>query len=199
VHRSTDQPRSADGPEPASVPAPSRLSRRQLCRGGLVAVGLGATVPLSALLGGCSGDSSSDEEGANQADGSGDDTGAATPTGPVMYASPTCGCCSQYATYLRDNGHEIDVQHVDDLAEIKSRHGIPPEAESCHTTLLDDYVVEGHVPVEAIDKLLTERPQIDGIALPEMPAGSPGMPGPNTTPFQILAITDNTTSPYLTL
>lgn len=195
MHRSPDEPRSADAPEPAGGRTPSLLSRRHLCRAGLVAMGLGATVPLSALLGGCGDDSTSDGEGAGQAD----DTGAATATGPVMYASPTCGCCSEYASYLRSNGHEIDVQHVDDLAEIKSRHGIPPEAESCHTTLLDDYVVEGHVPVEAIDKLLTERPQIDGIALPEMPAGSPGMPGPKTTPFQILAITNNATTPYLTL
>lgn len=188
----------ARGPAPTSV-----LSRRHLCRGGLLALGLGATVPLSALLGACSDGGSSDDAATRDDPGSdsagGDGAEDVGTEGPVMYASPTCGCCAEYASYLQSNGHDVEVEHVDDLPAIKSRYGIPAEAESCHTTLLEGYVVEGHVPVEAIDKLLAERPQIDAIALPEMPAGSPGMPGPKTSPFEILAITGGTTSPYVTL
>jgi hypothetical protein len=161
----------------------ARLSRRRLCWGGVALVAAAGT----ALVAGC-----------------GDDGGNGTGGGdgrPVMYSSPTCGCCAQYAEYLRASGHDVDVQHLDEggLGEIKDQAGIPAEAEGCHTTMIGNYAVEGHVPVEAIDKLLAERPAVDAIALPGMPAGSPGMSGPKTAPFEIVSVTAGTTAPYLTI
>jgi hypothetical protein len=114
---------------------------------------------------------------------------------PVMYASPTCGCCREYAAYLQDRGHSVESRYVDDVAEIKDSAGVPASVEGCHTTLMGGYVVEGHVPIEAIDKLLRERPGIDGIALPDMPAGSPGMGGAKTEPFEIRSFTGGTVDP----
>jgi hypothetical protein len=116
-----------------------------------------------------------------------------------MYASPTCGCCREYADYLRDNGHSVEVRLVDDLPDIKDSLGVPTEAESCHTTMIGGYIVEGHVPVEVIDKLLRERPGIDGVALPDMPAGSPGMGGTKEGPFEILSINGGTVTTYMTV
>lgn len=194
--------RPTQDPEPRRSRERARLSRRRLCRDGLLLLGLGAT-PVLALVAGCGNDAGSDDTAGNDTASDGDgNTGSEDPAagdGPVMYSSPTCGCCGEYATYLRDNGHAVEVSHVDDLAEIKSRYGIPAEAEGCHTTLIDGYTIEGHVPVEAIDRLLAERPAIDGIALPDMPAGSPGMSGPKQAPFEILSLTNGSTQPYMTL
>lgn len=88
------------------------------------------------------------------------------------------------------------VRAADDpgIAAFKARYGVPESAWSCHTTVVGGYVVEGHVPMQAIEDLLATRPDIDGIALPAMPAGSPGMPGVKAGPFEILALRDGTTS-----
>jgi hypothetical protein len=153
------------------------------------------------LLVGC-GDDASDEEGSGGTSASGDGGGgggAIDTTTPVMYASPTCGCCQNYAPYLQDNGYDVDVNLDEDLATVKSRLGVPAEAEGCHTTTLDGYVIEGHVPVEAIDKLLRERPAVDAIALPGMPTGSPGMSGTKEGPFEILSITDGAVRSYMSI
>jgi hypothetical protein len=155
------------------------------------AVGDGAAGPASGEPGG--GDAG--ETGGTGQTGSVVDPEAVGEGTPVMYASPTCGCCRQYAEYLRDNGHSVEPRYVDDLADIKDSAGVPAAVESCHTTLIGGYVVEGHVPVEAIDKLLRERPGIDGIALPDMPAGSPGMGGTKTGPFEIRSFTGGTVDP----
>jgi len=95
----------------------------------------------------------------------------------TIYKSPTCGCCVKYAAYLKDQGYRVETIMVKDMDRIKKEHQIPSNLESCHTAIIDEYFVEGHVPVEAIEKLLQEKPDIDGISLPEMPAGTPGMPG----------------------
>lgn len=118
----------------------------------------------------------------------------------VFYKSPTCGCCHVYAQALEAAGVRLKV--IDDaaaMAQAKAQHGIPPQAYSCHTFTLDGYVVEGHVPLEALEQLVTERPGIDGIALPGMPIGTPGMPGPKTAPYEILALQAGQLTPYLTL
>jgi hypothetical protein len=88
---------------------------------------------------------------------------------------------------------------VDDMTNIKNGLGIPQDMWNCHTSMVGDYFVEGHVPVEAISKLLDERPPIDGLALPGMPAGSPGMSGAKTVPFTIYAIVDRRVSEFITL
>jgi hypothetical protein len=106
----------------------------------------------------------------------------------TLYKSPQCGCCESYAAYLRDNGFEVEVKESHDLAQISAEAGVPPEFQGCHTMFVDGYVVDGHVPVTAINKMLTERPAIAGITLPGMPMGSPGMNGEKTAPFVIYAV-----------
>ena len=103
----------------------------------------------------------------------------------TIYKTPNCGCCEQYATYLRQNGFEITVKPTHDLTMIKRRYGVPEKFDGCHTMLIDGYVVEGHVPVSTINRMLTERPSIKGISLPGMPQGSPGMSGTKREPFTI--------------
>ena len=76
---------------------------------------------------------------------------------------------------MEDNGYTVQVENVQNLAEVQSRYQVPPELQSCHTAIVDGYVIEGHVPVSEINRLLAERPDIVGIAVPGMPIGSPGM------------------------
>jgi hypothetical protein len=111
-------------------------------------------------------------------------------TQATLYKSPQCGCCESYADYLRANGYEVEVVATHDLPLVKQQHGVPTALEGCHTTLVDGYVVEGHVPVTTLDRLLAERPAIKGISLPGMPTGSPGMSGPKTEPFTIYELSD---------
>lgn len=113
-----------------------------------------------------------------------------------VYKSPTCTCCHAWEAYLRDLGYEVRSIPVDDVAAVKLEHGIPEDAWSCHTALIDGYAVEGHVPAEAIEDLLEDRPAIDGIALAGMPAGSPGMPGVQEDPFEVLAIDDGVATAF---
>ena len=109
----------------------------------------------------------------------------------VLYKNPLCGCCETYAQYLREEGgFKVTVKATHDLSLIKRQHGVPTELAGCHTSLIDGYVVEGHVPLATIDKLLTERPDIRGISLPGMPTGSPGMNGPKLAPFTIHAFSE---------
>ncbi|MBU0598257.1 hypothetical protein KKF61_04690 [Patescibacteria group bacterium] len=117
----------------------------------------------------------------------------------TVYKSPTCGCCVEHSKYLDKQGFEVEVVKESNMPAIKSKYNIPREMESCHTAIFGDYFVEGHVPIEAIDKLLTEKPDIDGIALPDMPAGSPGMPGVKTEPFIIYALSNGGISEFMTL
>jgi hypothetical protein len=92
----------------------------------------------------------------------------------TVYKSPTCGCCKKYVDYLRDNGFAVKAIDQNDMDSIKKRYGVTRVA-SCHTALVNGYVVEGHVPVSAINKLLKEKPAIAGISVPGMPMNSPGM------------------------
>lgn len=105
----------------------------------------------------------------------------------VVYKSPNCGCCANYVVYLKRWGFEVEVKDLSDkeLREIKNKYQIPPGFESCHTTIIGDYAVEGHVPIEAINQLLTEKPAILGIGLPGMPPGAPGMGGGKSGVFEI--------------
>jgi hypothetical protein len=113
---------------------------------------------------------------------------AGQPYAATLYKNPQCSCCEGYADYLRENGFEVTVKPTHDLPLMKQQYGVPSELEGCHTTLVDGYVVEGHVPIGAVLRMLTERPAIKGISLPGMPAGSPGMFGEKTVPFTIFAI-----------
>lgn len=107
----------------------------------------------------------------------------------TMYKSPQCSCCEGYAAYLRKNGFEVDVKPTNDLAEISRKAGVPENLQGCHTLFVNGYVVEGHVPVATVRKLLSEKPAIAGITLPGMPLGSPGMGGSKDEAFTIYAVT----------
>lgn len=102
-----------------------------------------------------------------------------------LYKSPQCGCCETYANHLRDNGFTVTVRPTGDLVQMNQAAGIPDDFQSCHLAFVDGYAVSGHVPVKAVERMLTERPDIQGITLPGMPAGSPGMGGAKSAPFKI--------------
>lgn len=107
----------------------------------------------------------------------------------TVHRSPTCGCCGAWANYLRRAGFPVTIVSEADLAPVKNRAGVPDALQSCHTAFIEGYVVEGHVPIEAIEKLLATRPPVLGIAVPDMPAGSPGMEvlGARPDPFRVIA------------
>jgi hypothetical protein len=121
-------------------------------------------------------------------------SGAVSARAMTVYRSPDCSCCHVWADIARRDGWTVATVDVIDMTEFRARHAVPADAQSCHTAIVDGYVVEGHVPLAAVDRLLAERPQIDGISLPGMPAGSPGMGGVAEAPFEVLALTDGETS-----
>lgn len=114
-----------------------------------------------------------------------------------VFKSPTCGCCKGYAYALEDDGFQVKPTDMDNLDSIKGKYNIPNEMRSCHTTVIGKYFIEGHVPIEAVNKLLKEQPDIDGIALPGMPVGTPGMPGPREGPFVIYQVRGGKYSEYM--
>ena len=109
-------------------------------------------------------------------------------TDVTFYRAQSCGCCAIYQNYLQNKGPSMNVITEPDLTPLKQRLGIPAQLQSCHTYEIGGYFVEGHIPVEAVEKLLKEKPNIAGIAMPGMPSGSPGMPGAKTGPFVIYGV-----------
>jgi hypothetical protein len=109
----------------------------------------------------------------------------------LVYKTATCGCCKGWVEHLEAEGFTVDARDVSgtDLMRVKMDGGIPGSMNSCHTAIIDGYMVEGHVPAEQIRQLLAERPDIAGIAAPGMPVGSPGMEGPNAKPYQVMSFT----------
>jgi len=93
----------------------------------------------------------------------------------TVFKNPSCGCCSAWAEAMVKIGFEVELVNLDDLSQIKKQASVPAALEGCHTAILGDYVLEGHVPEQAIAKLLQERPDIRGISTPGMPVGSLGM------------------------
>ena len=172
---------------------------RLLMFGGVlaVAIGLAAVVYVTVGSGGDGGAGDAASPGNPQ------DTpaGATTSNGPAItiYASPTCGCCGGYADYLQEEGFDVTLERTNGVDEIKDRLRIPEDMRSCHTAVIGDYFVEGHVPVEAIEKLLDEQPAIDGIALPGMPSGTPGMSGSKEEPWVIFAVSNGAVVEFITL
>ena len=109
-----------------------------------------------------------------------------------VWKTPTCGCCNDWIKYLQANGFTVKSHNVADTAPIRARFGLPARYGSCHTAVIGGYVVEGHVPVREIKRMLTEKPTAVGIAVPEMPVGSPGMDGPvylgQKDPYDVLLV-----------
>ena len=166
---------------------------------------LGLSVVLAALAA-CAGESSPATDDAAPAAtlAAATPAGAATAANPTataplvtVYKSPTCGCCSAWVDHLRENGFAVEVHDTEDLVPVKRANGVRPELESCHTARVGDYVIEGHVPADLIAKLLTEHPDVAGLAVPGMPMGSPGMEGPTKEPYDVIAFRkDGGTSVY---
>lgn len=99
----------------------------------------------------------------------------------TVYKDAYCGCCEGWVEHMKNAGFNVVVQNMDDMAAVKAKHGVSASLAGCHTAVVDGYVVEGHVPAVAVKKLLTDRPEADGIAAPGMPMGSPGMDGPSVS------------------
>ena len=106
----------------------------------------------------------------------------------TLYKNPQCGCCENYANYLRDNGFTVTVKPTHELVPMSREAGIPDDLQGCHLAFIENYVVSGHVPVDTVNRLLTERPDIKGVTLPGMPMGSPGMSGVKRQPFTVYEI-----------
>jgi hypothetical protein len=121
------------------------------------------------------------------------------PIPMAVYKTASCGCCTKWVEYMQVNGFDVKVQNVENIGALKLKLGVRPEFSSCHTAQVGDYIVEGHVPVEVVTRMLKERPKIAGIAVPNMPAGSPGMEVPDGRKdrYDILAFTsDGKTTVY---
>lgn len=116
----------------------------------------------------------------------------------VMYKPLQCGCCDEYADYLKKHGFDIEIKSLSSLDETKRLAGVPKKYEGCHTLLVDRYAVDGLVPINTLNKLLTEKPDIKGITLPGMPWGAPGMSGkPKQSPLVIYAFDDGAKAPRI--
>ena len=126
-------------------------------------------------------------------------SGDANGVEAVVFRSPTCGCCKAYEEYLGRHGFRVLSEVTDDMDPVKEANGVPADAEGCHTTLIENYTIEGHVPVDAIQRLLDERPDIDGIAVPGMPGNSPGMGEPNGEPLEVFSIDDGRVAPFMSV
>lgn len=111
----------------------------------------------------------------------------------TLYRVEGCSCCTGYARELTETGAAVTVETItsDEMAVLKNKYGVRDSQASCHTTLVGDYVVEGHVPFDALSKLVSEQPDITGIALPGMPIGTPGMPGRQTEVHNVTTLADD--------
>ncbi len=113
----------------------------------------------------------------------------AGPATLTIYKSRTCGCCAKWVDHVKAAGFAAVVHDDEDMDTVKDNLGVPPGVRSCHTAQVEKYLIEGHVPAEDIKRLLTERPKVAGLAVPGMPASSPGMavPGEPHEPFETVA------------
>lgn len=112
----------------------------------------------------------------------------------AVFKSPTCGCCAKWNEHMTAAGYTVNSRDTTDMNAVKDEHRVPSALRSCHTALVAGYVIEGHVPQDVVAKLLAERPAgIVGIAVPGMPAGSPGMESADgfKTPYQVMAFTQD--------
>lgn len=145
-----------------------------------------AVLCIGAFAGACSPDTSSNR-GTAAAEATLATLGGAAPTVKV-YRTPTCGCCLSWVEHMREAGFTVEVEDTNDIVAIKTDAGLPPQLQSCHTAFIGDYVFEGHVPAATIAKFLAEEPDAKGLAVPGMPAGSPGMEtGNRVDPYDVVA------------
>jgi hypothetical protein len=128
-----------------------------------------------------------------------DSVGDAPPPPMVVYKDPNCGCCTAWNEHMTAAGFRLQVKDTAQMAQVKGAIGVPAALQSCHTGVIAGYFVEGHVPADLVQKLVREKPAIAGLAVPGMPAGSPGMEGPPPERYDILAVSrTGTVSVYAT-
>ena len=144
-------------------------------------VGLGLVAIAATMLGTELGQPASDDVSA----------AAAPPDTVVVYKSPTCSCCSKWIEHLQQAGFRVEAHNESEMSRVKARLGVPEELASCHTAVINGYVIEGHVPADDIKQLLAKRPKARGLAVPGMPVGSPGMEmGASAEPYDVLLMAD---------
>ena len=105
-----------------------------------------------------------------------------------VYKDPNCGCCSGWIAHLRHQGFVSRITNTPEMSAVKARLGVPNALASCHTAQLGNYIIEGHVPAHAIKRLLNEKPDALGLAVPGMPIGSPGMEGGAPETYDVILI-----------
>jgi len=105
-----------------------------------------------------------------------------------MYKSPYCGCCGKWAEHMTKAGFKVQAHEVEDVPAMRKKLGMPDKLGSCHTAKVGNYLLEGHVPPDDVKRLLKEKPKALGLAVPGMPAGSPGMDVPNSPPYDTLLV-----------
>jgi hypothetical protein len=105
----------------------------------------------------------------------------------IAYKDPSCGCCTLWVQHMKRAGFIVTVVNTPDMAAVRREYGVPVAQQSCHTAIVDGFVVEGHVPADDVKRLLQERPKVVGLAVPGMPLGSPGMEqGDSRQPYKVL-------------
>ena len=114
-------------------------------------------------------------------------TAASAANEVTVYRVASCGCCGKWMDHLREAGFTVTEKIVENRSDAPPRARVPEKLQSCHTATVGKYVVEGHVPADVIRDLLAQRPELEGIAVPGMPAGSPGMESPNPEPYEVIA------------
>ncbi len=109
----------------------------------------------------------------------------------IVYRSPSCGCCGVWVEHAKKHGFKIKDIKTESIEALKQKYNLPPELVSCHTTIIDGYVMEGHIPADDIKRFLLQKPELAGLAVPGMPIGTPGMEARDLKqPFQVLAFND---------
>lgn len=121
----------------------------------------------------------------------------AQETTVTVHKDPNCRCCTGWVQHLRESGFTVRVEETSDLDAIRTRLGVPPDLAACHTAEVAGYVVEGHVPGAAVRRLLAERPNAKGVAVPGMPTGSPGMEGGRPAPYSVMLFGSDGQRPFM--
>ena len=117
----------------------------------------------------------------------------AAPQAVAVYKTKTCGCCGKWVEHMRTNGFDVTVNEVESTAAYRRKYGVPDALQSCHTAVVGGYSLEGHIPAEDIHRLLREHPKANGLAVPGMPMGSPGMEGARHDSYRVLLFQDDGT------
>ncbi|MCD2452102.1 MAG: DUF411 domain-containing protein [Methylicorpusculum sp.] len=113
---------------------------------------------------------------------------ALTPAEVEVFKSPSCGCCGKWIEHLQQNGFQVSIREVNDIPAARKKLGMPDRLGSCHTARIGDYIIEGHVPAADIQRMLKEKSQALGLAVPSMPPGSPGMETAKPVPYETLLV-----------